>query len=51
MKAISCHVSQVGTRSRDWEKWVQGRREQAVAMGKEHGVPIAEAFHKIEVRR
>jgi uncharacterized protein YjbJ (UPF0337 family) len=34
MKEISCHVSQVGDHTGDWEKWVKGRREQAVAMGR-----------------
>jgi len=47
MKAISCHVSQVGDRSGDWEKWVQGGREQAVAMRKAHDVPLAEPSTKL----
>jgi LmbE family N-acetylglucosaminyl deacetylase len=51
MKAISCHVSQVGNHTDDWETWVKGRREQALAMGKERGIPLAEAFHRVEIRR
>ena len=51
MKAISCHVSQVGDHTGDWETWVEGRREQAVTMGRERGISLAEAFHRIEIRR
>ena len=51
MKAISCHVSQVGNHTDDWESWVKVRREQAVSMGKDRGIPLAEAFHRIEIRR
>ena len=51
MKAISCHVSQVGNHTDDWESWVKGRRGQAVSMGKDRGIPLAEAFHRIEIRR
>ena len=51
MKAIACHVSQVGNRTGDWESWVKARREQAEAMSKERGMPLSEAFHRIEIRR
>ena len=51
MKAISCHVSQVGNHTDDWESWVKGRREQAISIGKDHGIPLAEVFHRIEIRR
>ena len=51
MKAISCHISQVGNHTDDWEAWVKGRRDQAVSMGKDRGIPLAEAFHRIEIRR
>ena len=51
VKAISCHVSQVGNHTNDWARWVKGRKKQALTMGKEHGIPLAEAFHTIEIRR
>ena len=51
MKAISCHVSQVGNHTNDWDTWVKGRRAQVEAVGKERGIPLAEAFHRIEIRR
>jgi LmbE family N-acetylglucosaminyl deacetylase len=51
MKAISCHVSQVGNHADDWETWIKGRRAQAETMAKERGLPIHEAFHRIEIRR
>jgi LmbE family N-acetylglucosaminyl deacetylase len=51
MKAISCHISQVGDHTNDWETWLKRMRERAVAMGKDHGIPLAEAFHRIEIRR
>jgi LmbE family N-acetylglucosaminyl deacetylase len=51
MRAISCHVSQVGNHTDDWESWVKGRREQAMSIGKDHGIPLAEVFHRIEIRR
>ena len=51
MKAISCHVSQVGDHTNDWDIWVKGRRAQAEAMAKERGMPVHEAFHRIEIRR
>ncbi len=51
MQAIRCHVSQIGNHTDDWETWLKGRREQAAATGREHGIPLAEAFHRIELRR
>jgi len=50
MKAIACHISQVG-HTGDWESWVKARRAQAEAMSKERGMPLSEAFHRIEIRR
>ena len=51
MKAIACHVSQVGNHAGDWENWVKTRRAQMEAMSKERGMPLSEAFHRIEIRR
>ena len=51
MKAIACHVSQVGNHAGDWESWVKNRRAQMEAMSKERGMPLSEAFHRIEIRR
>jgi LmbE family N-acetylglucosaminyl deacetylase len=51
MKAICCHVSQVGDHTHDFETWVKGRRTQAETMAKERGLPMHEAFHRIEIRR
>ncbi len=51
MKAISCHVSQVGDHTDDWETWLKRMRERAAAMGRDRGLPLSEAFHKIEIRR
>jgi LmbE family N-acetylglucosaminyl deacetylase len=50
-KAISCHVSQVGEHSRDWENWVKQMGYRMAAMTKRSGLPMAEAFRKIEPRR
>ena len=51
MKAISCHVSQFGDHSGDWDTWVKQRRERAAAMGRRQGMPLAESFRRIEMRR
>ena len=51
MKAVSCHVSQVGEHSDDWENWVKQRAERATAVGQSHGIPLAEAFRRIEISR
>ena len=51
MKAISYHISQVGDHTDDWELWLKRMRERAVAMGRERGMPLAESFHRIEIRR
>jgi LmbE family N-acetylglucosaminyl deacetylase len=51
MEAIRRHFSQVGHHADDWDMWIKARREQAASTGKEHGVPLAEAFHRIEIRR
>ncbi len=50
-KAISCHVSQVGDHSQDWENWVKQMAQRMAAVGKSHGMEYAEAFRKIEPRR
>lgn len=50
-KAISCHVSQVGDHSGDWENWVRQMAQRMAAMGKREGLPLAEGFRKIEPRR
>jgi LmbE family N-acetylglucosaminyl deacetylase len=51
MKAISCHVSQVGDHTDDWELWLKRMRERAVAMGRARGMPLAESFHMMDIRR
>jgi LmbE family N-acetylglucosaminyl deacetylase len=51
VKAIGCHVSQVGERSLDWENWVKQMAQRSAAVGKSHGIQLAEAFRKIEPRR
>ncbi len=51
MKAVSCHVSQVGEHGGDWENWVKQRAERAAAVGQSHGLPLAEAFRRIEIVR
>jgi LmbE family N-acetylglucosaminyl deacetylase len=50
-RAISCHVSQVGEHSRDWENWVKQMAQRMAAMGKRSGLPLAETFRKIEPRQ
>ena len=47
MKAISCHVSQVGDHTSDWEKWVDEQRKPAV--DGQLGSRVIEAFHRIEI--
>ncbi len=51
VKALSCHVSQVGNHAADWEKWVRERAERAGTIGQARGIPLAEAFHRIEIAR
>ena len=46
IKALSCHVSQVGT---DVEKLDERIRERARATGKEHGLEYAEDFKRIKL--
>lgn len=46
--ALSCHVSQVGQHLGEREKWV---KERAASLGQAHGIPLAEAFRRIEIRR
>jgi LmbE family N-acetylglucosaminyl deacetylase len=51
VKALSCHVSQVGQHATEWEKWVKERAERAAAIGRARGIPLAEAFRRIEIVR
>jgi LmbE family N-acetylglucosaminyl deacetylase len=51
MKAVCCHVSQVGDHTADWETWLQQRREQNKAMSRNKDMPLSEAFKKIKLRR
>ena len=51
VKAIGCHVSQVGDHSGDWATWVDQMARRSAAVGKSHGLLLAEAFKKIEPRR
>jgi LmbE family N-acetylglucosaminyl deacetylase len=50
-KAISCHINQVGERSKDWENWMKQMAQRSAAVGKSHGIPLAESFRRIEPRR
>lgn len=51
MKAIACHVSQVGDHTADWDKWVKEYRERMSRMNKRQDQPMAELFRRIELRR
>jgi LmbE family N-acetylglucosaminyl deacetylase len=51
VKALSCHVSQVGEHSQDWDAWVKRMAERAAFAGRSRNLPLAEAFRRIEVRR
>lgn len=51
IKAISCHVSQVGDHTKDWDTWVKRFSERAAMAGKSRNMPLAEAFRKLEIRR
>ena len=51
VKALSCHVSQVGGHSADWEEWVKERAEHAATLGQGHGIRLAEAFRRVQIRR
>jgi LmbE family N-acetylglucosaminyl deacetylase len=50
-KAVSCHVSQVGDHSEDWDKWCAERKERTIAMMGRPGIPLCESFRKVEIRR
>jgi len=49
VEALRCHVSQVGNRPR--EEFEQRLREASEALGKTCGLPMAEAFRRLELRR
>ena len=51
IKAIGCHLSQVGSHRQDWEQWVDQMAQRSAAVGKSHGLRFAEAFRIIEPRR
>ncbi len=50
-KAISCHVSQIGDHSADWDKWVEEHRQRTIAMQGRPDMPYCESFRRIEIRR
>lgn len=50
VKAISCHISQVGERTKDWENFVKQMAQRSASVGKSHGLALAEAFRKVEPR-
>ncbi len=50
-RAISCHVSQVGDHSKDFENWSKQMAQRMAAMSKRQGQPPSEGFRKIEPRR
>lgn len=47
IEALRCHVSQVGTA----ERMVERMRERAKSVGDPQGVPLAEAFFRVEMAR
>jgi LmbE family N-acetylglucosaminyl deacetylase len=46
LKAILCHRSQIGTDPDTVEDWM---RQRAAEIGKEQGIPLAEAFYRLEL--
>ena len=50
IKAVACHVSQVGDHSADWDTWIQQRKERAIAMSRRPDMPLSEAFRRVELR-
>jgi LmbE family N-acetylglucosaminyl deacetylase len=51
LKAIRCHVSQVGENSKELGNRVKQMAQRAAARGKNHSLSLAEAFRRIELRR
>ncbi|MGQ9613201.1 MAG: PIG-L deacetylase family protein [Chloroflexus sp.] len=45
LAALRCHVSQLGTDQTELDGWV---RQWAAERGQEFGLPLAEAFHRVE---
>jgi len=50
-KAISCHASQVGDHSQDFEKWAAEFKKRMVAMMGRPNMPYCESFRRMEIRR
>jgi len=46
LAAIMCHASQVGQRAELLKQWVE---ERAAQVGQSQGIPMAEAFRRIEI--
>jgi len=46
LAALMCHASQVGQRAELVKQWV---KERASTIGQSRGIPLAEAFHRIEM--
>ena len=46
LAALMCHASQVGQRAEVLKKWVE---ERAAQVGESQGIPLAEAFRRIEI--
>jgi len=51
MKCMSCHKTQFGDHSADWETWIEERKKQMKAMSRRADMPLSEAFHRIKHRR
>ena len=51
MKAISCHVSQVGNHTDDWETWFKEEESRLWPWEKNMAYPWLRPFHRIEIRR
>lgn len=46
LAALMCHASQVGQRAGVVTQWVEERASQ---LGQSQGIPLAEAFHRVEI--
>lgn len=51
IRCISHHVSQVGDHKNDWDKWVEERKKQMLAMSRRPDQPLSEGFRHIKLRR
>ena len=51
LKALSCHVSQLGDHTNDWDVWAKRMEERSASLGRSRNMPLAEAFRRLELRR